>query len=144
MIQFYQAAYIWIEIISSKLYLQNRWHLLEPDKLDSVLLAMVWRLILVITVQLLLGHVLPETILYGLISFYIELQIVELLGPRGFVFHVYAFPDILYLTLKELLERALHGCILHLLIELLAEDLVEFTDVLLLINIINVPSERQK
>ena len=102
---------------------------------------MFWRLILVLAIQLLLRHVLSEAVLDCLVSFYVQLQINEFLAPSRFIINMNAFHNILYLSLEQLLKRALNCRVFHLLVQLLAQDLVEFTDILLLVDIVNVPAK---
>ena len=103
--------------------------------------SVFWRLVLVLAIQLLLRHVLSETVLDCLVPFYVQLQINEFFAPGRFIIDMNAFHDVLYLTLEQLLKRALNCRVFHLLVQLLAQDLVEFTNILLLVDIVDVPAE---
>lgn len=102
---------------------------------------MFWRLVLVLAIQLLFRHVFSEAILYSLVAFYVQLQINEFLAPGRFIIDINAFHDVLYFALEQLLKRALDCCVFHLLVQLLAQDLVEFTNILLLVDVVDVPAK---
>ena len=88
--------------------MQDWWHFFEADKLNCILLSMLRCLILILSIQFLLRHILPETVLDGLVALYVELEIYELLSSCRFVLNIDALTNILYLALKKRLESTLY------------------------------------
>ena len=70
-----------VEVVSPQLDLQNRRHVLESDEFHGVLLPVLRRLVLVLALEPLLGNVLPDAVLDGLIPFHVELNRQKLLFP---------------------------------------------------------------
>lgn len=102
---------------------------------------MLWGLILVVAIQPLLLYVLSKAILNGLVSFHGQLNVDELLFACRLVININAFINVLNFSFEQLLKGALHRSVLHLLVELLVQDLVELADILLLVNVVDVPAE---
>ena len=82
-----------------------------------------------------------DTLFYCLITSDYELDSIKLFISRGFIILVYAFYYVLQLTLEKSIEGAADWSVLHLFVQLFTQDAVELVDILLLVNIIAIPSK---
>lgn len=141
---FYDLLDVQVVLVSLQGDLQDRWQFLESDELEGILLSKVVSLVLVLSIQPFLLDVLPHTVLDGVVAAHPQLYRVELVLARRLVLDVDTFYDILRLSFKESVEGSLNRRILHLLVELVAENTVELVHVLLLVDVLRVPPESLK
>ena len=132
-----------IVIVPAKLYLQHWGQLGEPYEFDSILLAVLFgfSFVLVGAVQSLLSNILPKRILNGLVSFNSELYGIERFFSCRFEINIYALYHILLFPFEEMFESALYWGILHLSVQLLTQNAIELTYILLLVDLLAVPAE---
>lgn len=140
----YDLLNVQIVLIPLQRYLQNRWQLLESDELECILLAEVISLILVLSIEPLLFDILFDALFDVGVASDPQLNCVELVVARGLVLNVDALDHVLSLALEEAIVGSFDWCVLHLLVELVAEDAVELVDVLLLVDVLGVPAESLK
>ena len=98
-------------------------------------------LILVVSVQHLSSHILPNAILDVLITLDTQLQSIENFIPGRLKIDFGALYNTLELAFKKVFIGCLRVSILHLLLKLVAENAVELIDVLLLVPLIVRPTK---
>mmetsp|Transcript_7521 Transcript_7521/g.21394 ORF Transcript_7521/g.21394 Transcript_7521/m.21394 type:complete len:334 (-) Transcript_7521:826-1827(-) len=111
----------------------------EPDAHARGLLSVPLRLVLVVAVQHLRGNVLAEGLVDVLTSLHVQREIVVELRPVRREVHMDALDVVDVAAAEELLDGALHGRLLHLLLQGVTQHTVEFRDVVLVVGINVVP-----
>ena len=122
---------IQVILVPLKRNLKNRRQLLESDKLERILLAIVICLILVCTVETLFFDIGLHAFLDIIVSANSQLDRIELVVPTGLIIDLDTLDDVLDIAFKEPVESALDRRVLHLFIELVTELTVELVDILL-------------